>query len=150
MLVRYTRSRRMHHRACLYRQSVPDHQDRRGDWAEEVAARVVPQADPQSATPVPGVVVDRERRTASVGGRLLSLAYLEFELLAHLVAHPRRVHSREQLLNQVWGQPAVGDARTVDVHISRLRRKLGPAYRDAIVTVRRVGYTYDPARVRSL
>jgi DNA-binding response OmpR family regulator len=77
------------------------------------------------------------------------LVYLEFELLAHLVAHPRRVHSREQLLNQVWGLPAVGDARTVDVHVARLRRKLGPAYRDVIVTVRRVGYTYDPAPVRS-
>jgi hypothetical protein len=91
------------------------------------------------------VRIDGERRTAIVDGRLLDLTYLEFELLAHLVAHPHRVHSRDQLVTTVWGYGHVGDGRTVDVHIARLRRKLGAGHRDSIVTVRRVGYKYTPA-----
>ncbi|GHE79359.1 winged helix-turn-helix domain-containing protein [Streptomyces werraensis] len=88
--------------------------------------------------------VDPVRRTAEVDGRRLDLTYLEFELLAHLVAHPDRVHTRDRLVSTVWGYGHVGDGRTVDVHIARLRRKLGPEFRDAIRTVRRVGYTYVP------
>ncbi|MFE3992387.1 winged helix-turn-helix domain-containing protein [Streptomyces goshikiensis] len=90
------------------------------------------------------VRIDTARRTAEVEGELLDLTYLEFELLAHLVAHPHRVHSRDQLVTTVWGYGHVGDGRTVDVHIARLRRKLGTAHRDAIQTVRRVGYKYAP------
>ncbi|CAL9555222.1 winged helix-turn-helix domain-containing protein [Streptomyces sp. enrichment culture] len=90
------------------------------------------------------VRVDRGRRTASVDGRELDLTYLEFELLAHLVGHPHRVHTREQLVGTVWGYGHVGDGRTVDVHIARLRRKLGAEHRKAIRTVRRVGYQYVP------
>lgn len=106
-----------------------------------------PEADePAGAALGDGVVrIDRERRTALVRGRPLELTYLEFELLTHLVAHPRRVHSRDQLVTTVWGYGFVGDGRTVDVHIARLRRKLGPELRSAIVTVRRVGYKYEPA-----
>ncbi|CAL9437906.1 hypothetical protein SUDANB176_02187 [Streptomyces sp. enrichment culture] len=92
----------------------------------------------------PLIRVDTARRTAEVNGRRLELTYLEFELLAHLVAHPGRVHTREHLIGTVWGYGHVGDGRTVDVHIARLRRKLGPAHRDAIRTVRRVGYQYLP------
>ena len=66
-------------------------------------------------------------------------------LLAHLVAHPHRVHTRDQLVTTVWGYGHVGDGRTVDVHVARLRRKLGAAHRSSIVTVRRVGYKYVPA-----
>ncbi|MYX24720.1 winged helix-turn-helix domain-containing protein, partial [Streptomyces sp. SID8380] len=88
--------------------------------------------------------VDAHRRTAEVDGRPLDLTYLEFELLAHLVAHPHRVHTRDQLVTTVWGYGHVGDGRTVDVHIARLRRKLGSAYRHSIQTVRRVGYKYTP------
>jgi hypothetical protein len=91
------------------------------------------------------VLIDGERRTAAVDGRPLDLTYLEFELLAHLVAHPHRVHSRDQLVTTVWGYGHVGDGRTVDVHIARLRRKLGAEHRGSIVTVRRVGYKYAPA-----
>jgi hypothetical protein len=91
------------------------------------------------------VRIDGERRTAVVDGRPLDLTYLEFELLAHLVAHPHRVHSRDQLVTTVWGYGHVGDGRTVDVHIARLRRKLGAEHRASIVTVRRVGYKYAPA-----
>ena len=108
------------------------------------------ESTPRVASSAPeGVVVDRDRRKASVDGRVVRLTFLEFELRAHLVAHPRRVSSRVQLISEVWGKPAVGDFRTVDVHIARLRRKLGPVYRAAIATVRQVGYTYDPALVPS-
>ncbi|MEV7771189.1 winged helix-turn-helix domain-containing protein [Kitasatospora sp. NPDC086791] len=94
-----------------------------------------------------GISVDTERRNAYVDGRLLDLTYLEFELLAHLTEHPQRVHTRDHLVSAVWGYGHVGDGRTVDVHVARLRRKLGSAYRDTIVTVRRVGYKYTPAGV---
>ncbi|WNZ12194.1 winged helix-turn-helix domain-containing protein [Streptomyces sp. 11x1] len=90
------------------------------------------------------VHVDTAQRTARVDGRPLDLTYLEFELLAHLVAHPHRVHTRDQLVTTVWGYGHVGDGRTVDVHIARLRRKLGAEFRQAIQTVRRVGYKYTP------
>ncbi|MFC8721149.1 winged helix-turn-helix domain-containing protein [Kitasatospora sp. NPDC057198] len=92
-----------------------------------------------------GISVDPDRRNAYVDGALLDLTYLEFELLAHLTEHPHRVHTRDQLVHTVWGYGHVGDGRTVDVHVARLRRKLGAAYRDTIVTVRRVGYKYAPA-----
>ncbi|TSB19582.1 winged helix-turn-helix domain-containing protein [Streptomyces sp. NBC_01525] len=91
------------------------------------------------------VRIDPEQRTAQVLGRPLDLTYLEFELLAHLVAHPHRVHTRDQLVTTVWGYGHVGDGRTVDVHIARLRRKLGSDHRASIVTVRRVGYKYVPS-----
>ncbi|WP_406435059.1 winged helix-turn-helix domain-containing protein [Streptomyces sp. NBC_00631] len=92
----------------------------------------------------PLVTVDTVERTAQVDGRELDLTYLEFELLAHLVAHPGRVHTRDQLVTTVWGYGHVGDGRTVDVHVARLRRKLGAEHRRAIQTVRRVGYKYTP------
>ncbi|GAA3805156.1 winged helix-turn-helix domain-containing protein [Streptomyces chiangmaiensis] len=94
------------------------------------------------------VRVDTAWRTATVDGQPLDLTYLEFELLAHLVAHPHRVHTRDQLVTTVWGYDHVGDGRTVDVHIARLRRKLGAQHRGVIQTVRRVGYKYAPPAVR--
>ncbi|GHB27193.1 MULTISPECIES: winged helix-turn-helix domain-containing protein [Streptomyces] len=105
----------------------------------------VPDADPAESEGDDSLVrVDTVQRTAEVGGRPLDLTYLEFELLAHLVAHPHRVHTRDQLVTTVWGYGHVGDGRTVDVHIARLRRKLGAEHREAIQTVRRVGYKYTP------
>ncbi|MFD5635168.1 winged helix-turn-helix domain-containing protein [Streptomyces sp. NPDC127077] len=92
----------------------------------------------------PLVRVDTVQRTAEVDGHVLDLTYLEFELLAHLVRHPHRVHTRDQLVSTVWGYGHVGDGRTVDVHVARLRRKLGAQHRLAIQTVRRVGYKYTP------
>ncbi|MFK0253129.1 winged helix-turn-helix domain-containing protein [Streptomyces sp. NPDC090445] len=116
------------------------------------APQAVPApAPPASASVSPdaagdGVVrIDTGQRTAVVDGRVLDLTYLEFELLAHLVAHPHRVHTRDQLVTTVWGYGHVGDGRTVDVHVARLRRKLGASRRGAIQTVRRVGYKYSPA-----
>ncbi|MFB7917598.1 winged helix-turn-helix domain-containing protein [Streptomyces sp. NPDC056061] len=102
---------------------------------------VVPPAEGQAAGPVG---IDAVQRTASVDGKPLDLTYLEFELLAHLVAHPHRVHTRDQLVTTVWGYGHVGDGRTVDVHVARLRRKLGAEHRRSIQTVRRVGYKYAP------
>jgi len=115
------------------------------DWPGPSAPAPAPAplaAEPAGSAPVR---IDAERRTAAVDGRALDLTYLEFELLAHLVAHPHRVHSRDQLVTTVWGYGHVGDGRTVDVHIARLRRKLGAEHRGSIVTVRRVGYKYAPA-----
>ncbi|MFI0236546.1 winged helix-turn-helix domain-containing protein [Streptomyces sp. NPDC016845] len=101
-----------------------------------------PEEGPAPSDPLIGI--DDAQRTASVLGRRLDLTYLEFELLAHLVAHPHRVHTRDQLVTTVWGYGHVGDGRTVDVHIARLRRKLGTEHRHTIQTVRRVGYKYAP------
>jgi DNA-binding response OmpR family regulator len=94
--------------------------------------------------------VDALRRAATAGGRPLALTRLEFDLLARLVAEPLRVFTRTQLLENVWGVPPVGGERTVDVHVLRLRRKLGPEYRQTIATVRGVGYKYDPTDPRLL
>lgn len=90
------------------------------------------------------MAIDNAQRTAVVDGQPMDLTYLEFELLAHLVAHPHRVHTRDQLVTTVWGYGHVGDGRTVDVHVARLRRKLGAEHRRTIQTVRRVGYKYTP------
>ncbi|MEW2525934.1 winged helix-turn-helix domain-containing protein [Streptomyces sp. NPDC047071] len=112
---------------------------------QEHLASVAP--DPEQASGASGegpVRIDAARRSAHVDGRQLDLTYLEFELLAHLVAHPHRVHTRDQLVTTVWGYGHVGDGRTVDVHVARLRRKLGAEHRRTIQTVRRVGYKYAP------
>ncbi|MDQ1045040.1 winged helix-turn-helix domain-containing protein [Streptomyces sp. V4I2] len=95
------------------------------------------------------VRIDTARHVAEVDGHELDLTYLEFALLAHLVLHPHHVHSRDQLVAAVWGYAHIGDGRTVDVHIARLRRKLGEAHRHRIVTVRRVGYKYVPDQQQS-
>ncbi|MFF3325956.1 winged helix-turn-helix domain-containing protein [Streptomyces sp. NPDC002889] len=105
---------------------------------------LVPAPQQQAPAGDGPVVIDPVQRTAAVDGQLLDLTYLEFELLAHLVAHPNRVHTRDQLVTTVWGYGHVGDGRTVDVHVARLRRKLGAEHRQAIQTVRRVGYKYAP------
>lgn len=106
------------------------------------AAQYVPEVLEDAGTGP--VRIDSVQRTAAVNGNTLDLTYLEFELLAHLVAHPHRVHTRDQLVTTVWGYGHVGDGRTVDVHVARLRRKLGAEHRRSIQTVRRVGYKYTP------
>jgi DNA-binding response OmpR family regulator len=90
------------------------------------------------------ISLDPLTRECIVDGRLITLTFLEFELLAFLLTNPRRVHSRGQLLCAVWGLDYVGESRTVDVHIARIRAKIGRAHRDRIRTVRRVGYRYVP------
>ncbi|OYN99754.1 transcriptional regulator [Enemella evansiae] len=90
-----------------------------------------------------GVEVDEAAYTARLDGRLLDLTYTEFELLKYLTANPGRVFSREQLLSEVWGYDYYGGTRTVDVHVRRLRAKLGEK-ESLIGTVRNVGYRFDP------
>lgn len=86
------------------------------------------------------LVIDEETYVARVKGRPLDLTYKEFELLKHLCQHPGRVFSRAQLLQEVWGYDFFGGTRTVDVHVRRLRAKLGPDHESLIGTVRNVGY----------
>ncbi|QCX82706.1 Transcriptional regulatory protein SrrA (plasmid) [Streptomyces sp. YIM 121038] len=97
-----------------------------------------------------GLVVDCGTRRISVDGHQLELTCMEFELLAHLVAHPNRVYTRRQLMELVWQQSPMGDMRTVDAHIARLRRKLGPGHPALIRTVRQVGYAFDPSPAPAL
>jgi DNA-binding response OmpR family regulator len=85
------------------------------------------------------ISIDRERFEVRVRGDRLDLTFKEFELLAYLAARPRRVCSRSALLREVWGYDFFGGTRTVDVHIRRLRAKLGPEAH-VIETVRNVGY----------
>ncbi|MER8230634.1 winged helix-turn-helix domain-containing protein [Streptomyces sp. NPDC094049] len=120
---------------------VPADQQARPSVAAPAAAPAPVSAPAEEQGPV---TIDGVRRLAVVDGQALDLTYLEFELLAHLVAHPHRVHTRDQLVTTVWGYGHVGDGRTVDVHVARLRRKLGAEHRHTIQTVRRVGYKYTP------
>lgn len=88
------------------------------------------------------LVIDESAYTVLVGGRQLDLTYKEFELLKHLAQHPGRVATRAQLLQDVWGYDYYGGTRTVDVHVRRLRAKLGAEYESMIGTVRNVGYRF--------
>ena len=88
------------------------------------------------------ITVDDVTYTAKLGGRPLDLTFKEFELLKYLAQHPGRVFSRDQLLQEVWGYDYFGGTRTVDVHVRRLRAKLGPEHEQLIGTVRNVGYRF--------
>src|SRR5438128_1534070 len=79
-------------------------------------------------------------------GRPLDLTYMEYELLKFLASHPGKVFTRETLLSRVWGYDYYGGARTVDVHIRRLRAKLGEEHANLISTVRSVGYRFGETR----
>ena len=92
-----------------------------------------------------GVEIDESNFVAKVHGRTLDLTYKEFELLAFLARHPARVFTREQLLSDVWGTDYYGGTRTVDVHVRRLRAKLGDQ-EWLISTVRGVGYGFARGR----
>ena len=108
--------------------------------ARQVAAR---DDDPEAHVIRSGEVsVDDVTYTAKLGGRPLDLTFKEFELLKYLAQHPGRVFTREQLLQEVWGYDYYGGTRTVDVHVRRLRAKLGPEHEQLIGTVRNVGYRF--------
>jgi len=101
---------------------------------DEVAAPTRVQAS--------GVTIDEQSYSAKLHGKPLDLTYKEFQLLHFLATHPSRVFTREQLLSEVWGYDYFGGTRTVDVHVRRLRAKLGDA--DQIIgTVRNVGYRFN-------
>jgi DNA-binding response OmpR family regulator len=88
------------------------------------------------------IVIDENSYTAKIKGRALDLTFKEFELLKYLAQHPGRVFTRAQLLQEIWGYDYFGGTRTVDVHIRRLRAKLGPEFEAIIGTVRNVGYRF--------
>jgi DNA-binding response OmpR family regulator len=92
--------------------------------------------------------IDASGYTARLRGRPLDLTYKEFELIKYLVQHPGRVFTRAQLLQEVWGYDYYGGTRTVDVHVRRLRAKLGTEHEQLIGTVRNVGYRFDPPKER--
>ena len=89
-----------------------------------------------------GLVIDDQSYSAKIHGRALDLTYKEFQLLHFLATHPSRVFTREQLLSEVWGYDYFGGTRTVDVHVRRLRAKLGDQ-EQIIGTVRNVGYRFN-------
>lgn len=111
------------------------------------------QAGPGDSSPAPGagavlvsgdLRIDEQGYSVSVRGHAVKLAYKEFELLNFLARHPGRAFTRNQLLQSVWGYDYYGGTRTVDVHVRRLRVKLGKDEAGMISTVRNVGYRYDP------
>lgn len=92
------------------------------------------------------LILNLETYQASIDGRPLDLTYMEYELLKFLASHPGKVFTRETLLSRVWGYEYYGGARTVDVHVRRLRAKLGEEHASLIQTVRSVGYSFGQSR----
>jgi DNA-binding response OmpR family regulator len=92
------------------------------------------------------LMLNLETYQATIGGQPLDLTYMEYELLKFLAQNPGKVFTREMLLSRVWGYEYYGGARTVDVHIRRLRAKLGEEHANLIQTVRSVGYRFGVSR----
>lgn len=105
------------------------------------AAGKRPDGGPEAAN---GLYLNHEQRRVWVSGTEVTLTFQEFELLAFLVTRPARVFSRIELLEEVWQRDLGATSRTVDVHVSRLRQKLGPLYGRCLVTEYRVGYQFRP------
>ena len=93
-----------------------------------------------------GLALNLETYQAAIENRPLDLTYMEYELLKFLAQHPGKVFTREILLSRVWGYEYYGGARTVDVHVRRLRAKLGEEHAGLIQTVRSVGYRFGQSR----
>jgi len=93
------------------------------------------------------LAIDEATYTARLRARALDLTFKEFELLKFLAQHPGRVFTRAHLLQEVWGYDYFGGTRTVDVHVRRLRAKLGPEHEALIGTVRNVGYRFVPLKL---
>jgi len=92
------------------------------------------------------LILNLETYQAAISGEPLDLTYMEYELLKFLASHPGKVFTRETLLSRVWGYEYYGGARTVDVHVRRLRAKLGEEHANLIQTVRSVGYRFGQSR----
>jgi DNA-binding response OmpR family regulator len=101
--------------------------------------------DSNNAVRCGDLVMDLSSYRVFLSGRPIELTFKEYELLRFLATHPDRVFTREALLNHVWGYEFYGGARTVDVHIRRLRSKLEDADHSFIETVRNVGYRFKPS-----
>ncbi|MEZ5373198.1 MAG: response regulator transcription factor [Microthrixaceae bacterium] len=116
-----------------------------GDLLATAASSTIVGADSDEVVRHGPLVLNTESYQARIGDRALDLTYMEYELLRFLAQSPDKVHSREVLLSQVWGYDYYGGARTVDVHIRRLRSKLGEEHARMIQTVRSVGYRFGRA-----
>ena len=112
-----------------------------------VLRRSSPDANEPSQVPerdaVGDFVIDRAARRVIIGDHDVKLTTREFDLISYLIAHPGRVHTRDVLLENVWGHDFAGDRKTVDVHIRWLREKFGGVAPFEIVTVRGIGYRLD-------
>ena len=95
---------------------------------------------PPEKAPAPGLTVDRERYTVIRDGQEITLPRKEFALLTLLMSDPGRLFSREEIYSRVWGEDVVVGDRTIDVHIRKLRQKIGDEH---IITVKGVGYKYE-------
>ena len=117
--------------------------------AAELGARIqralakLGAADPEEAVRLGSLELNLANYQVTISGRPVDFTYMEYELLKFLLMHPRRVFSREALLSAVWGYDYYGGARTVDVHIRRVRAKLGQEHAARIETVRGVGYRFE-------
>lgn len=117
--------------------------------AEELRLRVRRMARQQLphktelAIRVRGLVIDPTAHEVRIDEQLIELTYQEFLLLAFLAGHPGKVFSRQQLLTRVWGYNDIGGTRTVDIHVRRIRAKLGPTWGACVQTVRQVGYKFQ-------
>jgi DNA-binding response OmpR family regulator len=114
------------------------------------AAAATGQTGPTEEIRSGDLSIDEGTYQARVGTRPLDLTFKEFELLKYLAQHPGRVFTRAQLLQEVWGYDYFGGTRTVDVHVRRLRAKLGPEREALIGTVRNVGYKFVAQSVAAL
>jgi len=110
-----------------------------------IAARVN-SAPSVNAIRIGDLILDPDNYDVTIRGVPVDLTLKEYELLKYLVTRPGRVFTRDQLLNSVWGYDYVGGTRTVDVHVRRLRAKLGEVGETSIDTVRGVGYAFRPPR----
>jgi DNA-binding response OmpR family regulator len=116
-----------------------------GRFRMAIVGYLLPPA-PQSVTASgergSGLFVDRAQHRVLVEGRDIKLLFQEFELLELLATNPGRVFGRDEILSQAWNSPPQATTRTVDVHVHRVRHKLGPQYARCLVTVRKVGYMF--------
>lgn len=113
---------------------------------DHLLASVGPVATRSEVVMYENLALNLETYQASVSDQPLDLTYMEYELLKFLAQNPGKVFSREMLLSRVWGYDYYGGARTVDVHVRRLRAKLGEEHADLIQTVRSVGYRFGRSR----
>ncbi len=120
----------------------------RGGTSDELVARVRALAWPgeeatsQELVRIGDLTVNLATYQAYLRGEAIDFTYLEYALFAFLVTHPDRAYSREVLLRRVWGTDYFGGSRTVDVHVRRIRSKIGGELADRVETVRNVGYLW--------
>ena len=118
---------------------------RPGELAVRARRRLaVTTRDDDDRIRVLGLLIDLKGFEVSLDGAVIDLTYQEFQLLKFLASHPRQAFTRDQLLARVWGYDYYGGSRTVDIHVRRIRAKLGPAYAVCIQTIRHVGYKWVP------